>query len=62
MDGTSWLPLSMSELPPAVFWGIIVLVILLVLSVVKKLVKLGILVAILLVLIFVVRSFMAQGL
>lgn len=62
MDGTSLLPLAMSDLPPIVFWGIVVLVILLVLSVVKKLVKLGILVAILLVLIFVIRSFMAQGL
>ena len=61
MDTTSLLPLSLAELPPIVFWGVIVLVILLVLSVVKKLVKLGILVAILLVLIFVIRSFMAQG-
>ncbi len=45
---------------PLVMWGIVALVVLLALSIIKKLVKLGILVAILLVLIFVVRALMAQ--
>jgi hypothetical protein len=45
---------------PLVMWGIVGLVVLLALSIIKKLVKLGILVAILLVLIFVVRALMAQ--
>ncbi len=48
-------------MPPIVFWGIVILVVLLALSIIKKLVKLGILVAILLVLTFVVRALMAQG-
>jgi len=47
-------------LSPLVMWGIVALVVLLALSIIKKLVKLGILVAILLVLIFVVRALMAQ--
>ena len=47
-------------MPPLVMWGIVALVVLLALSIIKKLVKLGILVAILLVLIFVVRALMAQ--
>jgi hypothetical protein len=47
-------------MPPLVMWGIVGLVVLLALSIIKKLVKLGILVAILLVLIFVVRALMAQ--
>jgi len=45
---------------PLVMWGIVALVVLLALSIIKKLVKLGILVAIVLVLIFVVRALMAQ--
>lgn len=45
---------------PLAMWGIVALVVLLALSIIKKLVKLGILVAILLVLIFVVRALMAQ--
>jgi hypothetical protein len=45
---------------PLVMWGIVALVVLLALSIIKKLVKPGILVAILLVLIFVVRALMAQ--
>jgi hypothetical protein len=49
-------------LPPLVQWGVVALVVLLALSVIKRLVKLGILVAILLVLIFVVRALMAQTL
>lgn len=49
-------------LPPLVQWGVVVLVVLLALSMIKRLVKLGILVAILLVLIFVVRALMAQTL
>ena len=49
-------------LPPLVQWGVVALVVLLALSLIKRLVKLGILVAILLVLIFVVRALMAQTL
>ena len=49
-------------LPSIVQWGIVVLVLLLAFSLIKRLVKLGILVAILLVLIFVLRALMAQTL
>ena len=49
-------------LPSIVQWGIVVLVLLLAFSLIKRRVKLGILVAILLVLIFVLRALMAQTL